>query len=80
MAAVCMTDIVLSHRVLLTTQTDGHSDVAQLRDFVDDKGHFSLVRNFRLADCVTIMNGVCGSLSVFNCGKYLLTQNRSYLW
>lgn len=61
-------------------QTDGHTNVAQLRDFVDDTGHFSLVRNFRLADCVTIMNGVCGSLSVFNCGKYLLTQNRSYLW
>lgn len=50
------------------------------RDSVDDEGHFSLVRNFRLADVVTIMNGVCGSLSVFNSGKYLLTSDRRYLW
>lgn len=47
---------------------------------INDEGHFSLVRNFRLADCVTIMNGVCGSLSVFNSGKYLLTSNINYLW
>ena len=26
------------------------------------------------------MNGVCGSLSVFNSGKYLLTSNINYLW
>lgn len=38
------------------------------------------MRNFRLADCVTIMNGVCGSLSIFNSGKYMLTGNRNYLW
>ncbi|KAK9898645.1 CDP-diacylglycerol--serine O-phosphatidyltransferase, partial [Cystobasidium minutum MCA 4210] len=56
------------------------SEVKQLKEFIEDVGHFSLVRNFRLADCVTIMNGVCGSLSVFNCGKYLITQERSYLW
>lgn len=51
-----------------------------LYNSVNDDGHFSLVRNFRLADCVTIMNAVCGSLSVFNSGKYLLTSNQSYLW
>lgn len=51
-----------------------------LKQFVEDEGHFSLVRNFRLADVVTLMNGVCGSLSLFNSGKYLLTSDRSYLW
>lgn len=37
-------------------------------------------RNFRLADMVTIMNGVCGSLSVFMSAKYLLTHDEDYLW
>jgi hypothetical protein len=52
----------------------------ELRQFVNDERHFSLVRNFKLADLVTIMNGVCGSLSVFSCAKYLLTSDRQYLW
>ena len=29
---------------------------------------------------VTIMNGVCGSLSIFMSAKYLLTQDEDYLW
>lgn len=37
-------------------------------------------RNFRLADVVTLFNGVCGSLSVFNSARYLLTSDRDYLW
>lgn len=37
-------------------------------------------RNFRLADLVTIMNGVCGSFSVFMSAKYLLTSDEDYLW
>ena len=28
-------------------------------------------RNFRLADLITIMNGVCGCLSIFSCARYL---------
>lgn len=65
---------------LMLIQAEAQGEVKQLKAFIEDVGHFSLVRNFRLADCVTIMNGVCGSLSVFNCGKYLITQERSYLW
>ena len=37
-------------------------------------------RNFRLADLVTIMNGVCGSLSVFMSATYLATNDEDYLW
>lgn len=37
-------------------------------------------RNFRLADLVTIMNGVCGSLSIFSSARYLLTNDPDYLW
>lgn len=51
-----------------------------LKAFVSDDRHFSMVRNFRLADLVTVMNGVCGSLSVFNGGNYLITSDQQYLW
>src|ERR1700722_20683611 len=32
-------------------------------------------RNFRLADLVTIMNGVCGSFSIFSSARYLLSND-----
>ena len=37
-------------------------------------------RNFRLADLVTIMNGACGSLSIFSSARYLLTNDEDFLW
>lgn len=37
-------------------------------------------RNFRLADLVTIANGICGSFSIFMSAKYLLTNDEDYLW
>lgn len=47
-----------------------------LRAYTNDEGHFSLVRNFRLADMITISNAVCGTLSIFSCIHYLsLTAN-----
>ncbi|KAG0705887.1 hypothetical protein DFH29DRAFT_233008 [Suillus ampliporus] len=51
-----------------------------LQQYNDSDGHFSLVRNFRLADLVTIMNGVCGSFSIFSSAQYLLTNDCDYLW
>ncbi|OCH95003.1 CDP-diacylglycerol-serine O-phosphatidyltransferase [Obba rivulosa] len=51
-----------------------------LQEYQDTEGHFSLVRNFRLADLVTIANGICGSFSIFMSAKYLLTQDEDYLW
>ncbi|KAG5653977.1 hypothetical protein H0H81_008845 [Sphagnurus paluster] len=51
-----------------------------LHQYQDTDGHFSLVRNFRLADLVTIMNGVCGSFSIFSSARYLLTNDIDYLW
>ena len=51
-----------------------------MHQYQDTEGHFSLVRNFRLADMVTIMNGVCGSLSVFSSAHYLMTKDPDYLW
>ncbi|KAJ7582780.1 hypothetical protein C8J56DRAFT_955689 [Mycena floridula] len=51
-----------------------------LQQYQDTDGHFSLVRNFRLADLVTIMNGFCGSFSIFSSARYLLTNDSDYLW
>ncbi|PKI85761.1 CDP-diacylglycerol--serine O-phosphatidyltransferase [Malassezia vespertilionis] len=52
----------------------------QLKKFVETNGHFSLVRNFRLADVVTLMNGFCGAQSIFMSGRYLATSNPTYIW
>ncbi|GMK55437.1 hypothetical protein CspeluHIS016_0204930 [Cutaneotrichosporon spelunceum] len=46
-----------------------------LQQYKDDDGHFSLVRNFRLADLITIMNGVCGTLSIMSAASYLLISS-----
>lgn len=37
-------------------------------------------RNFRLADLVTVMNGVCGSLSIFSSARYLISHDEEDLW
>ncbi|KAJ8659156.1 CDP-diacylglycerol-serine O-phosphatidyltransferase [Lichtheimia ornata] len=36
--------------------------------------HFTIIRNFYLADVITLMNGVCGIMSVFSSMRYLLTN------
>ncbi|PLW46301.1 hypothetical protein PCASD_03783 [Puccinia coronata f. sp. avenae] len=50
-----------------------------LKQFVNDDRHFSLLRNFRLADLITIMNGVCGSLSIFSSAYFLITLDLAHL-
>ncbi|PWN25764.1 CDP-diacylglycerol--serine O-phosphatidyltransferase [Jaminaea rosea] len=58
---------------------DDEKEVA-LRKFVETSGHFSLVRNFRLADAFTIMNAFCAAQSFFCSGRYLITGNTRYAW
>src|ERR1700722_485896 len=41
---------------------------------------FNFPRNFRLADLITVMNGFCGSFSIFSSARYLLTDDEGYLW
>ncbi|KAI8091151.1 phosphatidylserine synthase [Gilbertella persicaria] len=38
-------------------------------------GHFSMVRNFYLADIITLMNGVCGVQSVLSSMRYLTSND-----
>ncbi|CAE6427421.1 unnamed protein product [Rhizoctonia solani] len=51
-----------------------------LAQYNDTDGHFSLVRNFRLADLVTIMNGFCGSFSIFSSARFLISHDESELY
>ncbi|KAG1451341.1 hypothetical protein G6F46_007369 [Rhizopus delemar] len=38
-------------------------------------GHFSMVRNFYLADVITLMNGICGIQSILSSMRYLITND-----
>lgn len=38
-----------------------------------------MLRSFHIADLITLVNGVCGTLSVFSCLKYLVTGEHTYL-
>lgn len=68
----------MSQRTKPNDMDDRKADA--LHQYQETDGHFSLVRNFRLADLVTIMNGVCGSFSIFSSARYLLTNDADYLW
>ncbi|CAG8447900.1 3062_t:CDS:2 [Ambispora gerdemannii] len=52
---------------------------AKIEKFNETK-HFSLVRNFHLADFITLGNGACGSLSIFSSMQYLITRDETWLW
>ncbi|KAM0754647.1 phosphatidylserine synthase [Meredithblackwellia eburnea MCA 4105] len=41
---------------------------------------FLSIRNFRLADIVTLGNGFCGAFSLFSSARYLLTTEQQYIW
>ncbi|KAG0294171.1 CDP-diacylglycerol-serine O-phosphatidyltransferase [Linnemannia gamsii] len=52
----------------------------QVKNLTKDDGHFNLVRNFNLADVITLCNGACGALSIFSSMRYLITHDQYYLW
>ncbi|KAI0780813.1 CDP-diacylglycerol--serine O-phosphatidyltransferase [Trametes elegans] len=75
----------MSLRRTLASSSNGHensdtSKGAAVAQYQMTEGHFSLVRNFRLADLVTIANGICGSFSIFMSAKYLVSNDEDYLW
>ncbi|KAG0220534.1 phosphatidylserine synthase [Mortierella sp. GBAus27b] len=51
----------------------------QVRNLTKDDGHFNLVRNFHLADVITLCNGGCGALSIFSNLQYIITHDPYYL-
>lgn len=42
--------------------------------------HFSMLRNFHLADLFTLANGSCGVSAIFGAMKFLATQERWHLY
>ncbi|KAF9279056.1 CDP-diacylglycerol-serine O-phosphatidyltransferase [Mortierella alpina] len=52
----------------------------QVKNLTKDDGHFNLVRNFNLADVITLCNGACGALSIFSNMRYLVSHDPYYLW
>ncbi|CCM02354.1 uncharacterized protein FIBRA_04449 [Fibroporia radiculosa] len=74
----------MSQRKTKSNTADVHSmeesKAAALRQYEYTEGHFSMVRSFRLADLVTIANGICASFSMFMSAKYLVTKDEDYLW
>ncbi|KAF9933736.1 CDP-diacylglycerol-serine O-phosphatidyltransferase [Linnemannia zychae] len=52
----------------------------QVKNLTKDDGHFNLVRNFNLADVITLCNGACGALSIFSNLRYLISHDPYYLW
>ncbi|SOV03386.1 related to CHO1 - CDP-diacylglycerol serine O-phosphatidyltransferase [Ustilago sp. UG-2017a] len=53
---------------------------SELLKFVETDGHFSLVRNFHLADAFTLMNAFCGAQSLFASARYLITSDPKHAW
>ncbi|KAJ1017799.1 hypothetical protein NDA16_005116 [Ustilago loliicola] len=53
---------------------------SELLKFVETDGHFSLVRNFHLADVFTLMNAFCGAQSLFASARYLITSDPKHAW
>ncbi|KAG9305197.1 hypothetical protein G9A89_010705 [Geosiphon pyriformis] len=52
---------------------------SELKKYQEHK-HFSLVRNFHLADFITLGNGACGSLSLLSTMQYLVTKDEAWLY
>lgn len=47
--------------------------------FLDDRRHFSLVRNLHMADFITLLNGFSGFYSIISCMRYALTGQTHYV-
>ena len=64
--------------------TEGHFSlvrcVSDKRVLTTAPHNLPLFRNFALADLVTIMNGFCGSFSIFSSARYLITNDEAYLY
>ncbi|WFD32454.1 CDP-diacylglycerol--serine O-phosphatidyltransferase [Malassezia sp. CBS 17886] len=75
--------IELRRRVTIDHTDTGNEledDSVELKQFIETNGHFSLVRNFHLADAFTLMNGFCGAQSLFMSGRFLVTSDPWYIW
>jgi CDP-diacylglycerol--serine O-phosphatidyltransferase len=46
----------------------------------NEQRHFSMIRDFQLADLITLANGFCGTGAVLSLLKYAATSESTWLW
>ncbi|SNX87047.1 related to CHO1 - CDP-diacylglycerol serine O-phosphatidyltransferase [Melanopsichium pennsylvanicum] len=63
-----------------SSRSAAHDTSSELLKFIETDGHFSLVRNFHLADAFTLMNAFCGAQSLFASARYLITSDPKHAW
>ncbi|KAK9727854.1 CDP-diacylglycerol-serine O-phosphatidyltransferase [Basidiobolus ranarum] len=61
-----------------TSEPNGTSSAGAAVEYLNN--HFNLVREFHLADFLTLSNGVCGTGSIFASMSYLADRDISFLW
>lgn len=54
-------------------------EVHEYTAFIEDKRHFSLIRNLHMADFITLLNGFSGFYSIISCLRYALTDDLKYV-
>ncbi|CAO3684101.1 unnamed protein product [Umbelopsis ramanniana] len=66
----------MSKKAESTSKTISETD----KNLINPTGHFSMVRNFQLADLITLLNGVCGAMSIFSNMRYLVSNDPKDLY
>ncbi|KAK9464489.1 hypothetical protein V1512DRAFT_268214 [Lipomyces arxii] len=51
------------------------SEEEKMIAFTSDHRHFSLIRTLHMADFITLLNGLCGVMSIFSSLRYCLDEN-----
>lgn len=54
-------------------------EAEEYKSFLEDKRHFSLVRNLHMADFITLLNGFLGFYSIISCLRFALTGKSHYV-
>jgi CDP-diacylglycerol---serine O-phosphatidyltransferase len=70
-------------RRIVAAEPDRHPAPAAARPDMSERGprkHFSMIRNFHLADLFTVANGFCGVLAVFQAMTFLEARDRRDLY
>ncbi|MCL2823073.1 MAG: CDP-alcohol phosphatidyltransferase family protein [Polyangiaceae bacterium] len=62
------------------TQRENNPNMTAPSTRPSGKRHFSLIRDFSLADFITLANAASGAAAVFAVMRYLVSGDKTYLW
>lgn len=54
-------------------------DKTEYAAFIEDRRHFSMIRNLHMADFITLLNGFSGFYSIISCLRFTLTGQTHYV-